>query len=512
MTNKSKNIYLIVGWILAIIGAFGASKMWGLAGGIATGSILLLVVLSINQFLKGLIKEDKYTPYTDISESKKVWYKRNGWFWNWPWKDFFETTGLIKIHQWTIWPWNWKLLTKSFSLSKATIKLSYFIFGLSLGFLVSLIDGKFSSIIWVSGAWALLYYPFYLYLSQIFGENAEKSTAWFTAVGENEVKFRVNQSNQVIDILTPENYIINNDGKLISGTNLTPRFFGGLYWVGIPPLRKIFTYHFEWTKLEYFVDGDQQKVRIVPRAEIVYGLRIIQQQYIEVNGLETNGLEKLNLGFLITYQIYYPSKVLFQNDSPGKWLIKSKSEIEAMCGDHVSKKSFTEMNAEDRTKHTVGSLSYDLIHKVSGHIEDVLDFDYSKSLIKTVGVAITDAELVKFESAENETIKSAQLKKQLAKYDTEAEAEVQAKADIAQNATNKRLVKTAKAESDADKLLATGKGEYYSAIKKAGGEQMYVAEKLGGKDSKILSIGGNASMILNVDKVLEDAKESKKTP
>jgi hypothetical protein len=125
-------------------------------------------------------------------------------------------------------------------------------------------------------------------------------------------------------------------------------------------------------------------------------------------------------------------------------------------------------------------------------------------------VAIIDADLVKFESEEVAEIKEAQQLKLKATYEADAEHEIQRKQDIIQDRTNKRLMETSIAESTADKNRAKGKGAYYEAIKKAGGEQMYVAEKLSGKDSKIITLGGNTSTIMNVDKIIEDAKEDDK--
>jgi hypothetical protein len=389
--------------------------------------------------------------------------------------------------------------------SKVLVTTTYFIISFFISLFIGSLDNSILSVIFCFAGFAILYYPLYLYVSKIIGEDASKSVQLFTAVGENELKFIVDQSNQVLGILTPKDYTVDDDGKLVKDTNNTPTFFGGLYFVGIPVISKVFTYHFEWTKLEYYTEENVQKYRLIPRSENVHGLRIVQQQYIEINSLETDGNEKLTLGFLITYKIIYPTKVLFKNDSPGKWLVRSTAEIETMCGYHVAGKSFNEIKAEDRSKHTVGSLSYKLIHEVSGHIEGVEGVDYTKTLVQTVGVAIIDADLVKFESEEVTKIKEAQQLKVFATYEADAEYEVQRKEDITQERKNKRLVETSIAESTADKNRAEGKGAYYDAIKKAGGEQMYVAEKL--KDSKIIALGGNASTILNVDKVLENAKE-----
>ncbi len=386
----------------------------------------------------------------------------------------------------------------------------YFFIAACISFIIGLLDESTISTILSFVGFIILYYPLYLWLSKIIGEGANKSTELFTAVGENEVKFVVNQSNQVLGILTPGDYITDENGELVKGENLMPTFFGGLPFVGIPVINRIFTYHFEWTKLEYYTAENVQKYRLIPRSETVHGLRIVQQQYIEINSLETDGNEKLTLGFLITYKIIYPAKVLFKNDSPGKWLVRSTAEIETMCGYHVANKSFNEIKAEDRSKHAVGSLSYKLIHEVSGHIENIDGLDYSKTLVQTVGVAIIDADLVKFESEEVAEIKEAQQLKLKATYEADAEHEIQRKQDIIQDRTNKRLMETSIAESTADKNRAKGKGAYYEAIKKAGGEQMYVAEKLSGKDSKIITLGGNTSTIMNVDKIIEDAKEDDK--
>lgn len=408
------------------------------------------------------------------------------------WQDFRKTS---------------KSLIESIILrgSKALVVAIYFTISLLISLLIGSLDDSIVSAIFCFTGFTILCYPLYLYVSKIVGEDASKSTQLFTAVGENEIKFTVDQSNQVLEILTPKDYIVTDDGELVKDTNNAPTFFGGLYFVGIPVISKVFTYHFEWTKLEYYTDQNEQKYRLIPRSEIVHGLRIVQQQYIEINSLETDGNEKVTLGFLITYKIIYPVKALFKTDSPGKWLVKSTAEIETMCGYHTANKSFNDLKSEDRSKHAKGSLSYKLIHEVSGHIPNDPNVDYSKTLVRLLGVAIIDADLVKFESEEVTKVKEAQQLKVLATYEADAEEEVQRKEDIKQTSENKRIVEKSKAQSTAKENLAVGEGTYYKAIRDAGGEQMYVAEKL--KESKIISLGGNASTILNVDKVLENAKE-----
>src|SRR3989344_6563468 len=414
--------------------------------------------------------------------------------------------------------WREKSSIEQVSVTKIILKTFYFVLGFVLGLLISITDNILAGIT-ILALWSVMYWPLYLALSKVFGLNAQFRTLWFTGVGENDIKFVVDQSNQLIKTLTPRGYYVNKasneneiDGILVKGKNSMPTYFGGLYWVGIPPIRRIFTYNWEWTKIK-----DPNNIDPILREELVYGLRIRQQQYVTVRDLETKGLERGNYGFVITFHSIFPKKQLFKNDSPGNWLVKAKAEIESICRDYVASKDFTSLNSEAQYKDLESDSIYNKLIELSGHRFEDDQFVPKDSandihLVYTVGVAIIDVEIVLFESAENAAMKEIQLEEQKEVYLKKAEVVRQEKLDVQQDGENRRITSKSVAESTAKENIGKAETavirEKYKAVAENNGHSMYISEQL--KESELLSLGGDASMILNVDEHLKSKVEAKK--
>lgn len=407
---------------------------------------------------------------------------------------------------------------------KSIMRLGYFVFGILLGLIATLIDRSIASGLIVFALFLIAYYPIYYYLASIIGDGANTRTEWFTAVGENEIKFVVNQSGQPVDILTPKKFDINDDGMLIrvENGNNRPTFFGGLYWVGIPPLRKIFTYKWSWVKLvEEFKKDDEGTLKrtLVPverKEDSINSLRIRQQQYVEVTDLETSGTDRVFYKYLVTYYIIFPRKALFKNDSPGNWLTKAKAEIESTSRSHVANKDFKSLNAEDQGIKNPDSIVSKLL-AMSGH--EFKDGDYvpkkinpdddkEKLLIYSTGVAIIDLEIVDFGSAEDKEFKEVLRLKQKASLEADAETEVQRKANTKQDGENARKISASLAEATALSNVADKKGAYYKAINDNGGKEIEIAEKL--SESGLLSIGSSTLLNLGIDEHMKNRPSRKR--
>ena len=133
-------------------------------------------------------------------------------------------------------------------------------------------------------------------------------------------------------------------------------------------------------------------------------------------------------------------------------------------------------------------------------------------LVYTVGVAIIDVEIVLFESAENAAMKEIQLEEQKEVYLKKAEVVRQEKLDVQQDGENRRITSKSVAESTAKENIGKAETavirEKYKAVAENNGHSMYISEQL--KESELLSLGGDASMILNVDEHLKSKVEAKK--
>ena len=88
----------------------------------------------------------------------------------------------------------------------------------------------------------------------------------------------------------------------------------------------------------------------------------------------------------------------------------------------------------------------------------------------------------------------------------------QEKLDVQQDGENRRITSKSVAESTAKENIGKAETavirEKYKAVAENNGHSMYISEQL--KESELLSLGGDASMILNVDEHLKSKVEAKK--
>ena len=389
-------------------------------------------------------------------------------------------------------------------------------------------------IILVFPAWALFLAVMYLLLAQKFGANASSRKTWFTGLGENQLKFIVNQSNQLVDILTPGKYEINkkvvdfkfsvkekesdgsektvekivimDQGLLVNRKSVEPTrktWFGGLYPVLIPPFRRVFDYSWSWQKIADITTMERK----THTDEVVDTLWIIQQHFISIKGIETKGLETFKLEIQPTIKVCYPKKVLFKNDKPGNWLVRLTTEITTKTYDYfsdvdnfaeaVSLISSPKKDGDEVKKSYVQAL-LDLNgvehYKTDKGDDFIVITDPHTGLAAIIGVILLDVAVISIESEEADSIKKAQRGKLEKEYLLEAEKVEQQIQDTKQNAENERIKSKAEAEAEATKLRLKAEAEGMKEIVDSGGERIAISKNL--KNLQVL--GEKSPVILNL--------------
>lgn len=398
-------------------------------------------------------------------------------------------------------------------------------------------------------SWIFFLVALYLFLAQKLGADASSRKTWFTGLGENQLKFIVNQSNQLVDILTPGRYEINDkpvefkfsvkekesdgsektvekivtmdQGLLVNRKSKEPSrktWFGGLYPVLIPPFRRVFSYNWSWQKIADITTMERR----THTDEVVDTLWIIQQHFISIKGIETKGLETFKLEIQPTIKVCYPKKVLFKNDKPGNWLVRLTTEITTKTYDYfsdvdnfaeaVSLISSPQKNGDEVLKKSYVQALLDLNgvqqHKTDEGDDFIVITDPHTGLAAIIGVILLDVAVISIESEEVDSIKKAQRGKLEKEYLLDAEKVEQQIQDTKQEALNKRIVSEAEAKAKAKELELLAKAKGLKEIVDSGGERIAISENL--KNLQVLGEKPSVVMNLSEQKDEEDKKGGSK--
>jgi len=109
-------------------------------------------------------------------------------------------------------------------------------------------------------------------------------------------------------------------------------FMKNIYWVGLPPFSKVYSYEFKWTSLEEKedeVNGTVKKVPVTKEETLDYVMILEDVYFSKIDGAESKGGKEnlpLDVELLTTGQITNPYKALFKIQH---WLEASENQIGA---------------------------------------------------------------------------------------------------------------------------------------------------------------------------------------
>jgi hypothetical protein len=136
------------------------------------------------------------------------------------------------------------------------------------------------------------------------------------------------------------------DGKTIEigdviDANNSMYLFGGIRYIGIPPIKNIYVYNFKWRGVDIY--GNPQEER---GGKIDYILLKRDVYYIEVKAAETGGEEEwvpVDVGCLVTIRVTNPYKALFGAQN---WLTAITTLVVPQVGDFISEESYGSLTSE----------------------------------------------------------------------------------------------------------------------------------------------------------------------
>lgn len=100
---------------------------------------------------------------------------------------------------------------------------------------------------------------------------------------------------------------------------IIPRIFPGVYWLGLPGVKKIYQYSFAWTKV------DEGTGESKSRSELIKQIYVKTYQYLFLlEDAETSSMIPITIELLVQIRVVNPYKALFKNDH---WLKIVNGEV-----------------------------------------------------------------------------------------------------------------------------------------------------------------------------------------
>ncbi|MEN9613754.1 MAG: hypothetical protein RLZZ347_61 [Candidatus Parcubacteria bacterium] len=166
-----------------------------------------------------------------------------------------------------------------------------------------------------------------------------------------------------------------------------PNGWYGIYWIGVPPFRSIYTYPFHWNKWTKKKDAKEHTIEARDGDAMSVYFRF--PYAIEITDAETADGAKINLRLLVTIEAVNVETMLFKTPD---WLANATAKITAVATDYL--RSQTSVDFRANTPAHVNQLSA----RVMG-LNTTLTSAVSLSLLEMCGVKFNSAEFLGYDVA-----------------------------------------------------------------------------------------------------------------
>lgn len=317
--------------------------------------------------------------------------------------------------------------------------------------------------------------------------------------GDKATKFIGNVTDYWVDPETGKVFETSKVSPLPSIKIPTDIFGTGIYWLGVSPIARRYTYEFHWNKWAKPVskDGESAEYAITPRKGIVDSVYFRAQYPIQVSGCETSEGVPLTMTILITVEMRDVSTALFKIKSPG-WLSALSGQVTAVIREWNGNNKVSDINElkaeipDTGTKSTFQENILKLSDSNTGNpsIEETLgvtiiavsfvsySIDKPQNQLQEASIAKyftqkkTEAEIAAAEGAEKiaeHAAKATQTTADAAAYTIEKEGEAKANARQKMGDADARA-REALGRADASATVALGKATAEALVSKANAE------------------------------------------
>lgn len=139
------------------------------------------------------------------------------------------------------------------------------------------------------------------------------------------------------------------------------KFFGGLYWIGIPKINKIYTYENE--RLFYSLSIENEKItpKVTSEKKRLNYISLKDELYYAIiQEAETQDMVPVDLYFQLTFRIIGIRKALFEVED---WIEMSLNQFKPVLRDWIATKKIEELIGANGKAKEIGSEAKELIDK-----------------------------------------------------------------------------------------------------------------------------------------------------
>lgn len=225
----------------------------------------------------------------------------------------------------------------------------------------------------IIGIIILSYFLFYLLgVNKIFYSFVKEGEMEFVVTGETLHKIIPNLRSYDLEKKKVEVKVLNKDEKTVSTETIfaeqfiqlgekeeKKKKFLGLYWIGLPPYRKILDYVFSWDRLvtEASKKEEEAKGRTVEytgigdlwvshRSEKLNSLYFRYTYPIIVKGVELAGRITVDIAFNVTVEVVVPVIPIFY--LKGRWFLPFTATFKGIISDRLKNMELTKLEEMDK--------------------------------------------------------------------------------------------------------------------------------------------------------------------
>lgn len=372
------------------------------------------------------------------------------------------------------------------------------------------------------GIFILLYFLFYLLgVNKIFYSFTKEGEMEFVVTGETLHKIMPNLRSYDLEKKKVEVKVLSKDGKTVSGETIfaeqfiqlgeneeKKKKFLGLYWIGLPPYRKILEYTFSWDRLitEASKKEEETKGRTVEytgigdlwvshRSEKLNSLYFRYTYPIVVKGVELAGRITVDIAFNVTVEVVVPVIPIFY--LKGRWFLPFTAIFKGIISDRLKNMELKKLEEMDK-----------------GVEFNLAVAEKNELLISTTGMKSFQTNYIDYAVAGSAEEKKAATAEKL--------AELNAKAEVKKAEGNKlAAIEIATGKAEATRLDGIAKAGKLRELMQTANEydqgaevlkQQIFAEALTDTDVGVLSLGQGSPLqfAVDTDKAGRNKKKSDK--
>ena len=272
-------------------------------------------------------------------------------------------------------------------------------------------------------------------------KNLAKKNIHFTRLGNEQGKLVMKEDNVVRVLSNMKGWHYDDNGELTKGENPTKHgsLFKelGIIFFGLTPIRNIYQFSAEWNdysdKKANSVKGEKYGYEIIKKSEKLDYFKRFYTHAIELPKVEMTDGSKVDLVFLVTFEVLNITQVIFKIKPDGIILAQAETGFAGAVQEQIKKLSYEEFRDDTDKSDPTSPFVLEVLKKTNEIIKEKFHLEAKLMEMKFYDLTI--------EGEGDEEFQKAQMAKRIAELDGNAKILLAKKMALAKQAEGKGLKK-----------------------------------------------------------------------